>query len=565
MFRLFLFLLIVLALGLVFAWVADRPGVVTIDWLGQEISVSLMVALTALILLIAAVVFVWGFLQGLIKTPTLIAGFFSNRRRHRGYDALSRGLIAASSGDVDTAKSLARESGKLLKNEPLVSLLATQAALLEGRRDTARANFQSMLENENTRLVAIRGLFLEAERQGEPQAARHYAEEAARLAPALPWAGKAKLRYQVVDGEWDDAIETLEANRAAGLIDKEKGKRERAVLLTAKAISIEPQDPDTAKALAREAHKLAKDLVPAAVIFASAASRLGDVRGATRVLEATWKLSPHPEISEAYLNVRTGDSVQDRLKRAKRLASLQKEHVEGALAVAAAAIDAMDWNLARQSLEPVLLENPTERACLLMAEVEEGEHGDKGRTRDWLARAVRANADPVWTADGQVSEAWLPISPVTGELDAFEWKVPVERLGGGEAVITIEELTPQPKEADRTGDEEPAGAEAAGATIEGEEQPETASGPEERDVERKDADALPDKATTADELNGGASEIVSEGVESDEEETMSDQKGSEEAVDEEDPNKVKFPLERRPDDPGVDPDEADSAKGFKLF
>ena len=49
--------------------------------------------------------------------------------------------------------------------------------------------------------------------------------------------------------------------------------------------------------------------------------------------------------------------------------------------------------------------------------------------REWLARAVRAPRDPAWTADGYVSERWAPFSPVTGRLGAFEWKTPVERLG----------------------------------------------------------------------------------------------------------------------------------------
>jgi HemY protein len=35
----------------------------------------------------------------------------------------------------------------------------------------------------------------------------------------------------------------------------------------------------------------------------------------------------------------------------------------------------------------------------------------------------------VWEADGVVSEQWAPVSPVTGRLDAFEWREPPERLG----------------------------------------------------------------------------------------------------------------------------------------
>ena len=43
----------------------------------------------------------------------------------------------------------------------------------------------------------------------------------------------------------------------------------------------------------------------------------------------------------------------------------------------------------------------------------------------WLARAVHAPRDAAWIADGVIAASWSPVSPVTGRLDAFEWKVPV--------------------------------------------------------------------------------------------------------------------------------------------
>ena len=67
-----------------------------------------------------------------------------------------------------------------------------------------------------------------------------------------------------------------------------------------------------------------------------------------------------------------------------------------------------------------------------MARIEAEEHGDKGRVREWLARAVNAPRDPAWTADGVVAEKWMPASPVTGALDAFEWRVPVAEIEPGE-------------------------------------------------------------------------------------------------------------------------------------
>ena len=98
------------------------------------------------------------------------------------------------------------------------------------------------------------------------------------------------------------------------------------------------------------------------------------------------------------------------------------------MAVARGAIDARDWEAARQVLDGLLRSRPSERVCLLMAEIEAGEHGDEGRVRTWLTRAIQAPRDPVWVADGRVFERWAPVSPVTGRLDAFEWKVASEPL-----------------------------------------------------------------------------------------------------------------------------------------
>jgi HemY protein len=70
----------------------------------------------------------------------------------------------------------------------------------------------------------------------------------------------------------------------------------------------------------------------------------------------------------------------------------------------------------------------TQRVCTLMARIEGEQHGSAGGVREWLARAVNAPRDPAWTADGVVAENWAPISPVTGKLDAFRWRVPVEAV-----------------------------------------------------------------------------------------------------------------------------------------
>ncbi len=136
---------------------------------------------------------------------------------------------------------------------------------------------------------------------------------------------------------------------------------------------------------------------------------------------------------------------------------------EGPIAVAVAAIEAHEWQAAREALAPYLDDRPPARICALMARIEAGQ-GDMGREREWLARAVRAPRDRAWIADGYVSDRWLPVSPVTGAVDAFEWKAPVDAIGRGDDTLLIEDralpaVMPEAIEATATS-VEPAGGKA---------------------------------------------------------------------------------------------------------
>ncbi len=104
-------------------------------------------------------------------------------------------------------------------------------------------------------------------------------------------------------------------------------------------------------------------LVPAAVIAARRLSAKGDYAKATRLLEAAWKELPHPDLAEAHLAVRQGDSALDRLKRARMLQKLMPQARESRFIVARAALDAREFGAAREALDALVLEKPTVRAC----------------------------------------------------------------------------------------------------------------------------------------------------------------------------------------------------------
>jgi HemY protein len=179
------------------------------------------------------------------------------------------------------------------------------------------------------------------------------------------------------------------------------------------------------------------------VLAAKYESEAHQVRRAMKIVETAWLSQPHPDLADAYAHVRLGDSALNRLSRVEKLAAKVPGHIEGALALARAAIDAGDYARAREALVS-FIETPTQRVAILMAELERAEHGEGGNARSWMLRAVRAALDPAWTADGYVSERWRPVSPVTGRLDAFQWLTPVAALPSEKAPVLDADIADEP-------------------------------------------------------------------------------------------------------------------------
>jgi HemY protein len=437
MFRIILFLVLIALAGAGAAWVADQPGDVVISWGVWRASPSVPVFTLVLGLTIVAVVLVWSLLRGLWRAPQRMRRRRHEKRQARGRHAVTHGLLAIGQGDGHAARRHADVAKRLTADDPLALLLHAQSAQLDGDRAGAHRAFQAMAERGDTRLLGLRGLFIEAQRSDDPVAAVTIAEEALKLSPASTWASQAVLGFRCAQSDWTGALKILDNNFASGLIDRAAFRRHRGVLLTARALELETSDRDLSRESVTEAIKLAPTLVPAAVLASRFQSEAHQIRRAMKIIETAWLAQPHPDLADAYAHVKLGDSARQRLVRVETLASKAPGHIEGALAIARAAIDAAEFMRAREVLAPFTAD-ATQRVAMLMAEIERTEHGDSGRARAWTLRAVRALHDPVWTADGYVSDRWRPVSPVTGRIDAFQWQTPLAALPSSDRASTIE-------------------------------------------------------------------------------------------------------------------------------
>src|SRR3954469_23141190 len=382
MIRVLVFLVLAGLFALGAVWLADRPGQVAITWLDYHVDLSVMVMVVAIVVVAIAAVVLWSLSRFLLRSPQLFRLALRERKRRKGFDAISRGLIAIGAGDARAAQRYAALADKSAAGESLTLLLRAQTAQMNGDRVSAEAAFRAMADRDDTRLLGLRGLFVEAQRHNDPVAARLAAEEAARVSPALAWAGQAVLEFRCAAGDWEGALAALEESRRSGALDRALYRRRRAVLLTARAIA-EEDNREVARASVMDAARLAPELVPAAALAGRLLAETGERRKAARIIETAWKANPHPDLADAYAHLRLSDSARDRLSRVQALARIAPGQHEGALAIARAALDAREFAAARSALEPLAAE-PTQRIAMLMAELEELE-GDAGRAREWMA------------------------------------------------------------------------------------------------------------------------------------------------------------------------------------
>ena len=155
------------ALGVAGAWLADHPGLISMEWGGRRIETSTAVAATAVLILLIVVAALYRFWRWLATSPMALSHLRAEGRRRKGYQSLSSGLVAVAAGDVGQAKKLAKRTSQLLDEPSLTLLLSAQAAQLEGDEAGARAHFQAMRERPDTEFPGLRGLLVQARRAGD--------------------------------------------------------------------------------------------------------------------------------------------------------------------------------------------------------------------------------------------------------------------------------------------------------------------------------------------------------------------------------------------------------------
>ncbi|MDN3568143.1 heme biosynthesis HemY N-terminal domain-containing protein [Paeniroseomonas aquatica] len=408
-----LWVLLLLAAGVGLAlWLADVGGTVEIKvgdaWIGTSFPI-------ALLLLVAAFAVVHGLLSGIAalrRWPDRLRQRRALRHRADGDAAVTRALVALAAGTAEAARLEVRKARGLLGDTPQTLLLAAEAERLSGREDAAAAVFRTLAEREDARFLGLRGLLRQAMAKGDWTAALALAKEAEANQPGAAWLREERAQLALQTRNWREALVLAPTETP------------RAPLALAAAAQ-EPS-PEKSAELERQAFQADPAFAPAAMAYAKRLRDGGTSRRGKAVLEDAWAASPHPDLAVPYL-ADEGDALT-RMKAVEVLIRRNPTHAESRLLLGRTAIAAGLTGRARGALDALVKSGEADRrAYLLLAELEEAEHGETVEARAaqsrWLREAAGAAPEPRWRCGncGTDHAAWAPVCSACDMVGRIAW------------------------------------------------------------------------------------------------------------------------------------------------
>ncbi|AHA28129.1 heme biosynthesis protein HemY [Candidatus Liberibacter americanus] len=393
--------------------------------LGNQVyQTSSIVALSFVYVLLFALTFILAILRFFFDCPHAIVRVFNKHNYNKGYNDLSTGLIALAAKNKVLARKIASNISSKINptTEPLVLLLESQLAIADHQHLVALEKFEMMLKIPATKEFALYGLYNESCRIGDLKSAKYYAEEAIKKSTNLEWCIDAVLQHYVHEKDWSNAINFLNQQKKSNCI--KDYNRKKSILLIARSLeNLSIDNATSAYNDAMEALKICNDSIVAAISAAKALIIQNKINKAEKVLEQIWKINTHPEIANIYITLSSKNS-SDKIKRALKLESINKNNVESLIAVAKTLLKEGNINQARKKAMYAAEKYPRKGIFLLLAEIEKSFPENINSVIYWTEKAINAIPDPIWIAeDGSLSEEWIPVSPVSGKICIFSWNI----------------------------------------------------------------------------------------------------------------------------------------------
>jgi HemY protein len=412
-------------------WLADRPGMVHLEWQEYTIRMQSGFFVMVLVAIILLAIFLFRIIHAIANFPKTWRRYREHVARDKGYRSLALGLTAVAAGDAKAASKYAKRAVRYLPNDKgMPLLLQAQAERLKGNEDAARRIFGEMLQNKDTAFLGVRGLLQGALEHKDYEKALELAQKGLLLYPKQKWVLRIAYDLEIRLRHWDEARKILSKAEKAGAIEGDEARSDRVAMLMAEGEEyLRAGQRDPAQKKFQAAYKMDPYFTPAVLSLARLQKYDGNRKRAAKLVEKSWERTGHAKLAKLWMEMK--DTVKNndplsRLKWAEQLLVTHPNNQDAHLVVAEAAMEAALWGEARDHLQKAEDVTPDTRVFRLRAEIEKRAFQDTSEALMWMKKAETAPEPRVWVCreTGRIYDDWHAIAEPHGSFNTIHWDFP---------------------------------------------------------------------------------------------------------------------------------------------
>lgn len=449
-------------IGLIFTvamWMGDKNSWVLVDWREYRSRFSLPEAMLLVLVFVAVLDLINRIVRRVFRLQVRDAyrsSYAANVRENESIDVLAgkisekividrkdfdksllyvlRAMTSITAGDMKEARANIRALKKIIGNDPIIDVLTMKIYKGEKDFDNMEKLSAKLMKNEDIQIVGMKAA-VEAQMQKKEFAeALATANKAFELRQDLYWVIESAFELRAKAGDWDGAMQVLDAGIKKKIVPVEKQQRLKAIVLYEMAMEAKKKGDDVNFfRLCSQAIAADETLVPAALAMAEYyVENDNQFRKAAKVLTSAWKKNPTDEIAYAYLNLYPKDDILSRIQKMESFALLNglRPSLNNRI-LAELCCEAGLWGKAKGEVEVFLINNPcTRKVCKVISKYEEYYHNDKTTAKAWMDKLDTMAEDSEWVCEscGAMSEEWHAVCPVCGTFGQSKWHLYVENF-----------------------------------------------------------------------------------------------------------------------------------------
>ena len=344
-------------------------------------------------------------------------------KQKKGYDYFTRGMVAIANKDYKKASSISLKLNKFLTNDKSLFMLLNSEVLKRTKKyEQLKITYDEMINNTTTKELGEIGLMEYYLSIQDYHHAFLYAERLFVKNPHIDKLYNNILKIIAKTSNWSQLINISKKAKEYNIISKEIYYEHQSIALFEIAKIKQLDNLHESLNLMKDAIKLRKSFTPYIKFFVNLLIKDKNYIGVKKILNKSWNENPNSELRNFIIETAAKLEL-DIVKFISTFKNVKFQNEQNQMLKTHAFIVSKKWNDARETIKPIINENPSKEICEFMSLIELGENNNIVKSNSWKMRGENADLENCWicTISNQPQKEWSSVSN-SGYFNSLEWK-----------------------------------------------------------------------------------------------------------------------------------------------